>query len=690
MVLLGYLPVPKLKCFSEAKKPLAAYQLFHDCMRSLLHPLAEAGREGVKMVCADGFIRTMHPILAAYIADHPEQCLVACVKENHCPKCTVSPLRRGQGLGRYEQFRNPTKTANVLNNAAAGHKSARFDELGLRPIISPFWIDLPHSDIFTCITPDILHQLHKGMFKDHIVKWTTACIVGKDKELDRRFIAMPHHPDIRYFQDGVSLVSQWTGTEYKNMEKVFLGAIAGAAPKEVTRAVRGLLDFIYYARFEAHTTESLSCLNSSWHQFHTNKRAFLQFYLEKEKMPASWANFNNIPKLHAMDHYLDSIQLLGTADGYNTEGPERLHIDFAKRGYRAGNRKEYIKHMTRWLNRQEAIHRFNAYLRWLQGQSSESPTTNADIHAGGSTQSMPDTEITNMANVEDEEVERSARVDGANIKYWVAKKPPYVNMKARDVSETFGAADFSWYLEDFLRKKASQADATLTQTMPPIILSPDTRVSVYKQCKLELPHITQASKKAEIDVIKCVPPSATEHNGVRLKSSPGLFSTILAKRPTHSSRTDPANTSEHSTSRARREPLRGISIITAHICQVTHAERLLDISVGRVRAIFRVPIEWCALAPHPLAYVEWFTPLNTFNEDLAMFSVKPSTHNHYRAVSLIPVTEIMRSCHLIPQWGKSIDRTWTQENIYEKCDVFYVNPYLRLSDFVLFRFISGK
>ncbi|KAL6302632.1 hypothetical protein BKA93DRAFT_720316, partial [Sparassis latifolia] len=54
----------------------------------------------------------------------------------------------------------------------------------------------------------------------------------------------------------------------------------------------------------------------------------------------------------------------------------------------------------------------------------------------------------------------------------------------------------------------------------------------------------------------------------------------------------------------------------------------------------------------PLAYVEWFTPFYTVDPHTHMHVVSCSTQQHRQFASIVPVTEIIRSCHLIPVWGK--------------------------------------
>ncbi|KAG1799690.1 uncharacterized protein HD556DRAFT_1430484 [Suillus plorans] len=557
-VLIAYLPVTKLECFSRETRSLEHYQLFHYCMSQVLEPLISAGNDGIEVTCPDRKVRRMHPIVAAYVADFPEQCLVACCMENRCPKCTVGRNERG-GMTKSGVRKQDLTLENLRLHQDGEMSNGQFEgELGLRAIYSPFWATLPHHDIFSCITPDILHQLHKGVFKDHLVSWCSE-IIGEE-ELDAR----------------ISKRKQWTGADYRELQRVFLGVIAGAVDNQILAA-----------------------------------NIFLDLGVREHF---------NIPKLHSMLHYIDAIRLFESADGFNTELPERLHIDFAKRAYRASNRRDYVIQMTTWLRRQESIAIQEAYLRWWASQQPADGDSVRDESDASTSDSDLDGPAPTAANfiILPHQAQRFTMLT-ASRGYFVPRRCPFPNSTIQRLLDEHGASLFIPALEDFLRNHVQNSSRRK--------LTPQDRIDVYKYLKVLSP------ARPHINIAKCL------FKDARKGPAPAHFDTG----------------------------------------QYT-GEGISGLRVGEVKVIFDIP-SCFGHFPHPLAYIHWFQPLQTFDANLHSFRLTRSSRHRGPNAVVLPVNRILRPCQLVPRLGK-----WEVESKLEKfpnngSEEFYLNRYIDLDLF---------
>jgi hypothetical protein len=439
-------------------------------MKRILRTLRHAGMHGVEMVCADCIIRLIFPILAVYIADHPEQCLVACCLENRCPICTVHFNSRGEYMA--SPPRSQPLTEQVLFNQAHGQQPPEFQDWGMREVFSPFWAGMPYSDIFLCIACDILHQLLLGVFFAHFVQWIIM-IMGS-KAVDERFKALPKFPGLMHFKNGITGVSQWTGAEHKEMIRSFLGIIAGAVDRRVLCAARALLDFIVYAQYQSHTTESLQQMQQVLENFHATKDVFIELGVRK--------NFN-IPKLHSMLHYVEVIKRLGSLDGFNSEHSEHLHIDNAKRPYRATNRRDYVAQMTQWIQRQEALVLQNAFIEWCR------------LHPDPSAESLSPPSVCQTICPT----------------YTVSKRPLGL-LSARTLADVYSAHDFISALDSFLQQN----------------LQDFTRPTIHDQFSFyNVVHIFWPATPHSEEVTYRVYAKPSHSNGSRRPPTTAQFNTVL-------------------------------------------------------------------------------------------------------------------------------------------------------------------
>ncbi|KAJ3502648.1 hypothetical protein NLJ89_g8789 [Agrocybe chaxingu] len=368
-VLLAYLPTSKLEHISNlASRRRTLANLFHGCMKHILHPLEKAGHDGVILTSGDGASRCCYPILAAYIGDYPEQVLVTLVKTGQCPVC---PAPR-EGIGEPHNLLPPRsiepvlEALNKIDEGPVAFTQACSDA-GIKPIQDPFWKNLPFVNIYQSITPDLLHQLYQGFVK-HVIGWIrSAC---GDSEIDARCRRLPPNHHIRLFMKGISHLSRVTGMEHDQICRFLLGLILdirlpdGLSNVRLIRAVRALLDFLYLAKYPIHTSQTLDNLDDALRQFHENRDIFVALGIR--------LNFD-IPKLHYAGHYRYFLEFFGTADNFNTEYTERLHIDMAKDAYAASNTKDEYPQMTSWLDRRERVMQHAKYLRRRLSPSAPSP-----------------------------------------------------------------------------------------------------------------------------------------------------------------------------------------------------------------------------------------------------------------------------------------------------------------------------
>jgi hypothetical protein len=113
MVLLACLPTEKFKNETLIERRRLKRQALHDSMKYVTELLKKASQEGVEMWCADGRLRRIYLMLAAFEGDWPEQCDMAGTMGSVCPMCHKK--HKGQGdIRKCAPMRTKLKAIEIL------------------------------------------------------------------------------------------------------------------------------------------------------------------------------------------------------------------------------------------------------------------------------------------------------------------------------------------------------------------------------------------------------------------------------------------------------------------------------------------------------------------------------------------------------------------------------------------------
>ncbi|KAG1877528.1 hypothetical protein F4604DRAFT_1880428 [Suillus subluteus] len=300
-----------------------------------------AARDGCPMSDPRGNLRMVHTPLVAWIADYPEQLLIACMASKCSPISLATAAQFGDPLPHPPRTRSYTLdaieracTISDPCDIASFHKTCQ--TLHLNGVVEPYWKDWGHACPSLFLTPDGLHQWHKFFF-DHPINWSINIMGGA--ELDRRLSVLQPRVGVHHWMNGISTLKQLTGQEHRDLEKLLPGVIVGAVPNEVACALRAITEFIFQAQNLFVYNETLHSLSEALCEFHHYKDSILTAGGRRGKN--SPLNHFQIPKLELMQHVARSARVMGAPYQWSSDITKRCHITHVKRPYRMSNRKDF-------------------------------------------------------------------------------------------------------------------------------------------------------------------------------------------------------------------------------------------------------------------------------------------------------------------------------------------------------------
>ncbi|KIJ05035.1 hypothetical protein PAXINDRAFT_21688 [Paxillus involutus ATCC 200175] len=464
-------------------------QLFHSSLAKILSTFKPWMTKPEIVRFGNGYHRRVIYGLGPYIADYEEQALLSCIVRGWCPKC-LSPRN---DLDADSLCRCREHTEALLEQATL---QELWSEYGIVGDLVPFTNNFPCADIHELLSPDILHQLIKGAFKDHLVNWVERYLKHVHSaaeasrildDIDRRWDSRLQSYDVyELFSNRIAAVApcaglrrfpqgrgfkQWTGDDSKALMKVYLPAIEGYVPADIVQAFRAFLDFCYLVRRDVITEHTVTQIQDALERFHHYRTIFSTLGVV--------LTFS-LPRQHSMVHYLFLIRLFGAPNGLCSSITEAKHIKAVKEPWRRSSRFKALGQMLLTNQRLDKLSAARADFR-RRGMLDGTCLSEAN-GAGHDNLNLPDGDgnenegvrghdVQPEENNEDIEVDNGPTSVLAHVE--LAKTPQY--KRARTINELaveLSIPQLPILLHQFLFRQLYPDDERDPDEIPPNILRP--------------------------------------------------------------------------------------------------------------------------------------------------------------------------------------------------------------------------
>ncbi|KAJ7211255.1 hypothetical protein GGX14DRAFT_534636 [Mycena pura] len=313
-------------------------QLYHASFAAVLSSLKPGMTTPLVRHCPNGHFRRVIWEFGPFIADYPEQGWCTKYVCNLASPCRRTTLDGGPGDPRSHEL------TEQMIQALDGDPKQLWENYGINTDVIPFTSDFPRANIHEMMSPDLLHQIIKGTFKDHLVEWVgeyiyltyekpeADCIMDK---IDRRIAAIPVFSGLRRFKDGRQF-KQWTGDDSKALMKIYLVAIKDLVPHEIVSTLSAFLNFCYLVRHRDFDEATLEAIENAVSIYHQRREIFIQTHV---------CDSISLPRQHSMTHYAPDIKNFGALYGVCSSITESHHITAVKRPWHRSNRFEALGRM---------------------------------------------------------------------------------------------------------------------------------------------------------------------------------------------------------------------------------------------------------------------------------------------------------------------------------------------------------
>ncbi|KAH7904887.1 hypothetical protein BJ138DRAFT_1118986 [Hygrophoropsis aurantiaca] len=645
LALVAFLAIPKTTKEHANSNEFRKFrrQLFHCSLSRILDSFKPAMTKPEIVRCGDSHFRRIIYGLGPYIADYEEQVLLACIVRNWCGRC----LSHRENLDAHSLTRSMEHTEVLLDSVTLGEL---WDQYGIVGDLIPFTNDFPRSDIHQLLAPDLLHQIIKGVFKDHLVDWVERYIKhvhGVDApavmdDIDRRIAAVAPFSGLRRFPQGRGF-KQWTGDDSKALMKVYLPAIEGHVPPDVVRTFRAFLEFCYLVRRNIITEDTLVQIEDALNRFHHYRKVFHRVGI---------VFTFSLPRQHAMSHYPILIRLFGAPNGLCSSITESKHIKAVKQPYRRSSRFRALGQMLITNQRLDKI--AAARTDFInRGMLDGNCLTNA-VQMQDGTEDDGNNDANNNAG--------AAPTQTINIANAPAHQPSVQDSSNEDNGETDNGptcVEAHVQLARTPRRKCPRRISSLAVELNIPDLPHLVRSFLFDQMR---PH--DPSDVSDVSLVQF--PEYTGKISIFNSASsrfyaPSDISGIGGMR-TEYIRACPKWRNEHPR----------YDCVFLNIDPELRGMRGLEIA--RVLCFFSFELN---SVTYPCAIIHWFDKLDDApDEDTGMWMVKKALTDNTPNISVVHIDTIYRAAHLIPIYGnKYVSPTINFHQSLDEFGAFYVNKY---------------